>query len=180
MIVERLWERIVSIRETKQSSIAQFSCGETKFDQWLNSSARAAESRGECNVHICIDAYEVPVAFFTLSSTSIRPNSISNKLRGGMSVSIPATLLGKMGVRTDIQGNGCGTKVLHHAMSMALESSKLVSSRLLVVDALTTDLVPWYEARGFRKLPNQERRLVLKMSDVANICNAQDKNYFMF
>lgn len=178
MVIEQPWERIVPISDISKERLIGFGCGVSAFDQWLLTSAHGASSRGECVAHICVDSNGMPVAFFTLSATSISPNDVSNKFRGGLHGPIPATLLGKMGVRTDIQGNGCGTRVLHHAMHYALRSAQFVSSRLLVVDALTVDLVPWYENRGFRRLPNAERRLVCKMSDVEKICNKQKAGYF--
>jgi len=179
MLMERQWERIAPIREIDKGLFFEFECGVTAFDRWLRESAHNAASRGECAAHVCIDRDGAPVAFFTLSATSINSDVVSNNHRGGMHGPIPATLLGKMGVRTDLQGGGCGTCVLHHAMKYALQSARIVSSRLFVVDALTSDLVSWYEARGLKKLPGSERRLVCKMSDVETICNAQMPGYFI-
>ena len=178
MIVDHPWEHIVSVCDLSKDQLFRFSCGISTLDQWLQTQAYGAALRGECAVHICVDGSKTPVAFFTLSATSISPSTVSNRFRGGLHGPIPATLLGKMGVRADLQGNNRGTCVLRHAMLYALRSSQLVSSRLLVVDALTTDLVPWYENRGFRKLPNAGRRLVCKMSDVQKICNQQSMEYF--
>lgn len=177
---ELIWTRIVSVETVDGSVFASFSCGETKFDDWLRGQARTAASRGECITHVCLDDFGIPVAFYTLSSTAISSDVVSRSLQGGLHGPIPATLLGKMGVRTNAQGNGCGTRVLHHAMFSAAEAAKQVGSRLLVVDALTTDLVPWYEKRGFHKLPQSERRLVCKMSEVRKICEHQENGYFVF
>lgn len=178
MVSGKLWESIVSVERFDTGLLANFTCGEPAFDEWLRKSSCTAGARGECATHICVDALGLPVAFFTLSATSITSGEVTNRFRGGLHGFIPATLLGKMGVRTDLQGTGCGTCVLHHAMRFALKSTELVSSRLLVVDALTTDLVPWYEQRGFRKLPESKRRLVCKMSDVRKICEQQGNGYF--
>lgn len=175
-----IWTHIASVETIDGSVFASFSCGETRFDDWLRGQARTAASRGECITHVCLDDFGMPVAFYTLSATSISSDDVSKSLQGGLHGSIPATLLGKMGVRTNAQGSGCGTRVLHHAMYSAAEAAKQVGSRLLVVDALTTDLVPWYEKRGFHKLPQSERRLVCKMSEVRKICSRQDDGYFVF
>lgn len=179
MANERPWTRIVAVDKLDARPLSEFTCGNAVFDEWLRKSSQTAHARGECVTHICADAAGLPVAFFTLSATSISPGSVTSKYQGGMHGSIPATLLGKMGVRADLQGTGCGTQVLHHAMMLALESSEIVSSRLLVTDALTTDLVPWYEQRGFHKLPQSERRLVCKMSEARRICEQQEGGYFI-
>lgn len=178
MTMERQWERIASIRDIDVGLFAGFECGVASFDRWLRESAASADARGECVAHVCIDGDGSPVAFFTLSSTSINPSDVSRNCRGGMHCFIPATLLGKMGVRTDVQGRGYGARVVHHAMKYAFDASRMVSSRLLVVDALTSDIVPWYESLGFRKLPSSERRLVCKMSDIEKICGRMPSGYF--
>ena len=178
MIPGEQWERIAPIGNISKLAFAEFGCGIAPFDRWLRESAASASLRGECAVHVCIDRSGMPVAFFTLSSTSINPSEVSRGYGGGMHCPIPATLLGKMGVRTDKQGMGYGTRVVRHAMKYTLDASRVVSSRLLVVDALTPDTVPWYERLGFRKLPGSERRLVCKMKDIERICDDMPTDYF--
>ncbi len=97
MVVEQPWERIIPIHSMPKERLSDFECGVSAFDQWLRTSAHSAASRGECVVHICVDGSGSPVAFFTLSATSISPDDVSSKLRGGLHGLMPATLLGKMG-----------------------------------------------------------------------------------
>lgn len=151
MVDGQLRESIVAVDKFNIQLFEDFTCGEPAFDEWLRKSSCTASARGECVTHVCIDGQGLPTAFFTLSATSINPGDVTGGYRGGLHGSIPATLLGKMGVRVDLQNAGYGTRTLYHAMRFALTSAELVSSRLLVVDALTTDLVPWYERRGFHK-----------------------------
>lgn len=166
----QIWERIVPISDMDIELFNGFTCGVAEYDQWLRVSACFAQRRGECSVHVCLDAIGSPIAFFTLSSASINSCEVRSRFRGGLHGSIPATLLGKLGVRTDRQGIGVGSALLIQAMRYTLLSTQYVSSRLLVVDALTADLIPWYEKRGFRRLPGNELRLVCKMSEVRRIC----------
>lgn len=172
------WVHIVSIGLLDRSAFVSFSCGSDVLDSWLQGKAFDALKRQECVTHVCIDEAGMPLAFFTLSATSIESCDVSRGMQGGLHGPIPATLLGKMGVRADMQGQGLGTRVLRHAMLYAFRSSRIVSSRLLVVDALNADLVPWYEERRFRRLPDSERRLVLKMSEIQRICENQPSGYF--
>ena len=170
---DKPWDAIVPIRDVDHSLLCDFRCGIAEFDAWLRESACSAVKRGECAVHVCIEGNGSPIAFFTLSSTSIHSDDLSNGHKGGLHGPVPATLLGKMGVRVDLQGMGYGTKLLHNAMQFALRSADLVSSRLLAVDAHTSDLIPWYEKRGFTKIPGSERRLVCKMSRIRKICESE-------
>lgn len=172
------WDHIVPIDDIDRSRFKGFTCGLEQFDTWLLQEGRTAVARGECQVHVCIDTAGLPVAFFTLSSTSINSDDLSGSSRGGIHGQVPATLLGKLGVRSDLAGKGLGTRVLHHAMQFALDASAKVSSRLLVVDARDNGLVSWYIERGFVQLPSGGLRLVCKMSKIKNICNGMDVNYF--
>ena len=174
------WESIASIEDVGEQLIASFRCGESSIDNWLQQTGKNAAARGECKVHVCLDGSGFPVAFFTLSSTSINPTEVSRSTRGGISGPIPAILLGKMAVRSDLQTcSGFGTHVLHHAMKYALESSRIVSARLLVVDALNEGLIPWYTKRGFVSIPGKQSRLICKMSNVASICSSKGDAYFV-
>lgn len=172
------WDHIVPIDSVDRSLIEGFTCGVAQFDTWLLRESRTAAARGECQVHVCADDTGSPVAFFTLSSTAVNSTDVSSSARGGIHGQIPATLLGKLGVRSDLAGRGLGTRALHHAMRLALDASLIVSSRLLVVDALDESLVPWYVKRGFVQLPSGGLRLVCKMSKVKSICDGMGADYF--
>ena len=161
------WDSIVPISSVGQYSIGRFACGVPELDKWFRESSITSERRGECRVHVCIDRNGSVVAFFTLSALSINPSGLSSGHRGGISGAIPATLLGKLGVCEEMQGSrGCGTAVLNEAKRRSFESSMHVSSRLLVVDAMSDELVGWYEKRGFKSLEDDPRRLVCKMSSI--------------
>ena len=172
------WDHIVPIDNIDRSLFEEFTCGVAQFDTWLLRESRTAVARGECQVHVCIDNTCLPVAFFTLSSTAINSDDLSGSSRGGIHGQIPATLLGKLGVRSDLTGRGLGTRALHHAMRFALDASMKVSSRLLVVDALNDGLVSWYTKRGFVQLPSGGLRLVCKMSKIRSICDRMGASYF--
>ena len=172
------WDHIVPIDDIDRSLLEGFTCGVAQFDTWLLRESRTAVARGECHVHVCIDNAGLPVAFFTLSSTAINSDDLSGSSRGGIHGQVPATLLGKLGVRSDLASRGLGSRVLHHAMRFALDASMKVSSRLLVVDALDDGLVSWYTERGFVRLPSGGLRLVCKMSKIRNICDGMGANYF--
>ena len=177
---EHPWRHIVSIDELEDETIRTFSCGEEYFDTWLHQNAKKAAARDECMVHVCIDGGGKPVAYFTLSATSINPDEVSSNARGGLHGPIPAILLGKMAVSSQLRINaGCGTHVLRHAMRYAVKSAAIVSARLLVVDAYSPGLIDWYVKRGFTSLPNMPNRLVCKMSKARKICFDLGEAYFV-
>ena len=85
----------------------------------------------------------------------------------------PATLLAKMGVHREFQGKGLGRALVLEAFRQATTAADQVACRLLVVDALTDDLVPFYEHMFFTRI-GQQRRLMMKMSKAREIITAVD------
>ncbi|WP_165063117.1 GNAT family N-acetyltransferase [Adlercreutzia sp. ZJ154] len=157
---------IILLSEDTYEMVRSFACGEEALDRWLHQSSIKDIRSGGCTVHICRDNKKLPVAFFSLSSTSILSSDLSRSQQGGITGHIPAILLGKMGVEVSRQGSGYGTAVLNCAKWYALQASKYAAARLLVVDALNVNLISWYEKRGFVSLPGDKSRLVCKMSKI--------------
>lgn len=160
------FSRVEPLIETNKDALLSFCCGKTAIDEWLHHASWKDVQSGGCQVHICFSKEGFPVAFFTLSATSIMSVDVARSMQGGMSGQIPAVLLGKMGVSAAEHGRGFGSAALDEAKRYALKTSEYAGVRLLIVDAIDSSLIPWYQARGFKSLPRNDRRLVCKMSDI--------------
>ncbi len=158
--------KVELLTEQNIGMLSSFSCGEAVLDDWLHNTSLKDVRSGGCQVHICLKEDALPVAFFSLSMTSILPAGLSRSLQGGIHGQIPAILLGKMGVDAIHHGRGYGGAALQEAKRCAHEACKYAGARLLAVDALNPGLVPWYKKRGFTPLPGNEQRLVCKMSAI--------------
>jgi len=80
---------------------------------------------------------------------------------------IPAVLLAKLALAEQLHGQGLGTELLRVALETILAAAKKVGGRLVVVDAIDADARRFYVHHDFRPLPNDDRRLVIKLSSVA-------------
>jgi GNAT superfamily N-acetyltransferase len=111
--------------------------------------------------------------FYTLSAHSILaadlPEARAKKLP---QFPLPVTLLGRMGVKQELQGRGLGEFLLMHALERAWIGSQQVASWAVVVDTKAG-------AREFRRkhdfvpLPSQPDRLFLAMATIEKLFAAK-------
>src|SRR5271154_5161370 len=72
------------------------------------------------------------------------------------------TLIGRLAVARDQQGQRLGSILLADALQRAFESASTVGSSMVIVDALDETAAGFYAAHGFARLPDS-LRLVLPM-----------------
>jgi predicted GNAT family N-acyltransferase len=75
---------------------------------------------------------------------------------------VSATLIGRLAVSRDRQGQSLGAVLLADALRRAFASASTVGSSMVVVDALDESAAGFYAAHGFVRLPDS-LRLVLPM-----------------
>jgi len=75
---------------------------------------------------------------------------------------VSATLIGRLAVAKDHQGQRLGAVLLADALQRAFASAGTVGSSMVVVDALDEAAAGFYAAHGFIRLPDS-RRLILPM-----------------
>ncbi|MBM6908761.1 GNAT family N-acetyltransferase [Collinsella intestinalis] len=108
--------------------------------------------------------------FFALSPSLISPKSVAGSLRGGINRQpIPAYLIGRVGVRTDLQGKGLGTALIHEALGIIMRVARETGGRLVLIDAKSEELASWYEHLGFRRLTDSPLRLVMKIHSIERV-----------
>ena len=73
-----------------------------------------------------------------------------------------ATLLGRLAIAKDRQGERLGAILLADALRRAFESASTVGSSMVIADALDEAVAGFYAAHGFVRLPDS-LRLVLPM-----------------
>ena len=75
---------------------------------------------------------------------------------------VSATLIGRLAVSQDRQGQRLGAVLLADALRRAFDSAGTVGSSMVVVDALNESAAGFYAVHGFVRLPDS-LRLVLPM-----------------
>ena len=80
---------------------------------------------------------------------------------------IPIFVLGRLAVDSNHQGKGLGRGLLKEAIQRALEASRTIGARALVVHAIDDEAIGYYAGYGFRRFPSDSGPLFLPVETLA-------------
>jgi predicted GNAT family N-acyltransferase len=146
-----------------------FHCETESLDLYLKTQA-SQDMRRKTNAVFVLVPQEEPgriVGYFTLCAYGLSPGAIPEAVRKLIPryPMVSATLLGRLAVDVQFQGQGLGGIMLAKALRNAYESSAQVGSSMVVVDALDERAARFYAAHGFIQLP-ESKRLILPMQTI--------------
>jgi GNAT superfamily N-acetyltransferase len=145
---------------------AGFTCGVESLDRYLRTQAGQDVRRRANGVFVLTDkaAPDRVLGYYTLCATALPPGEVPEAARKHIPryPLVSATLIGRLAVASDRQGQRLGAVLLADALRRALASADAVASSMVVVDALDDGAASFYAAHGFVRLP-QSLRLVLPM-----------------
>ena len=150
---------------------ASFSCGQKELDEYLKTRARKEMDQSIAVVYVLCDKIEERIAgYYTLSSLSVE---LPEDMRRGLPKYpvYPSTLIGRLAVDEDYQGQGLGKRILLDALGRSLAASRTVASFAIITDAKNDEAQAFFSRYGFLPLPtaNHERRLFLPMATVEKL-----------
>jgi GNAT superfamily N-acetyltransferase len=145
---------------------AGFTCGVESLDRYLQTQAGQDVRRRANGVFVLTDkaAPDRVLGYYTLCATALPPSDVPEAARKHIPryPLVSATLIGRLAVASDRQGQRLGAVLLADALRRALASAETVGSSMVVVDALDDGAAAFYAAHGFVRLP-ESLRLVLPM-----------------
>lgn len=170
------WSGIVPIVDAEGAT--EFATGLASVDDWFSTNARAEHVSGRMRTHCCLTSEHGLSAFFALKMITVTFQGTSNSVRKKFSDtegSSTALLLAQMGVRADLQGKGFGKHTVLEALRVAAELHEQAAFRVVIVDAESDDLIPFYAQFGFSTLRG-DRRMIMKMSAVHKLLERLDQS----
>lgn len=154
---------------------ASFDCGVSALNNYM---AKQARKEVESSCCVCLVATDDPnsksvMGYYTLSSASIIRTALPEKITKKLPryKDLPATLLGRLAVDKNYQGQRIGGRLLFSAMRRAFEASEEVASWALVTDPKDEDARNFYKKFGFLDLDTQ--RMFIPMKEVEDLINAR-------
>jgi len=154
----------------KQHDRSSFACGVESLDRYLKTQA-TQDIRRKANAVFVLVEPTTPgkiLGYFTLCAFALEqgvvPEAARRHIRRYPLVS--ATLIGRLAVARERQGQGLGGMLLARAMRMAYENAAMVGASMIVVDAIDENARRFYEAHGFLRLADT-MRLIIPMAVVA-------------
>lgn len=151
---------------SEDHEIADFTCGEESLDRWLKREARAAHSSGASRTHVWTASGSPAVkAYYTITPTSVEPEGLSTRNRGGLSGTVPGYLLAKLALCTDLRGQDprLGPDLLLDALETVVTAANAAGGRLIVVDTMNDRAHEFYRRADFQPIPSSDR-LVMRVS----------------
>lgn len=168
--MEGLDLRIVPLDEGHER--VQFTCGVASLDSYFQTQA-GQDMRRRANAVFVLVAPGQPsqvLGYYTLCATALPPGEVPEAARRHIPryPLVSATLIGRLAIARDRQGQRLGAVLLADALRRSLASSRTVGSSMVVVDALDEGAANFYGAHGFIRLP-ESFRLVLPMRTIEQL-----------
>jgi GNAT superfamily N-acetyltransferase len=147
-----------------------FNCGVDSLDLYLKTQA-SQDMRRKANAVFVLVSENLPrqiAGYFTLCAYGLAPGAIPEAARKHIPryPMVSATLLGRLTIARELQGQGLGGILLAKALEKPYESADQVGSSMVVVDAIDARAAKFYVAHGFLQLP-ESMRLILPMRSIA-------------
>ena len=156
--------RVVLLDE--QHDRSSFTCGVKSLDRYLKTQAGQDVRRKANAVFVLSEAGEPAriLGYYTLCAMAVSQGDVPEAARKHIPryPLVSATLIGRLAVATEHQGQRLGAVFLADALQRAFESASTVGSSMVLVDALDEPAAGFYAAHGFVRLPDS-LRLVLPM-----------------
>ena len=143
-----------------------FTCGVESLDRYLKTQA-GQDVRRKANAVFVLSRDAEPhrvLGYYTLCAMAISQGEVPEVARKHVPryPLVSCTLIGRLAVAKDQQGQRLGSVLLADALHRAFESADTVGSSMVIVDALDEAAAGFYAAHGFVHLPDS-LRLVMPM-----------------
>ena len=160
-------EKKFSIYKLNKSHQRQlFSCGVKTLDDYIHAQAGQDKRKHISMIYVLNDEKLNQIAgYYTLSFATIELISLPDKFIKQLPNSplLPATLIGRLAVDMNYQRKGLGEVLLMDALRRAYEASLQIASFAVVVEAISSHAVKFYEKYNFISFLSHKSKLYLPM-----------------
>lgn len=153
---------------------AAFSCGVPLLDAFLHERVGQFAQRHLAQPFVMVaptgaGEKKAIAGYYTLSSHGLDYEEMPDALRKKLPkrVRVGVTLIGYMAIDRQYQGQGLGRLLLFDALYRALQASRHVASRAVIVDATDEPARAFYERYDFIRFAEESGRLYLPMDTIA-------------
>lgn len=148
-----------------------FSCNEEPLDRYLKQQARQDVERSLAAVFMLVDTRTDRIAgYYSLSALSVEvadlPPDVARKLPR---YPIPVTLIGRLAIDTNYQGQRLGKALLFDALKRAYDQRTQIGAMAVVVDAKHEQARAFYEHYEFHQFSENAYRLLLTMKTIGQL-----------
>lgn len=155
---------IVRLDQVSTEQLKAFDCGKTVLNNWLVTRARANDVSGGSRTYLLLTSDDRVAGYFCLSNYALVHEEVKASVRRNMPNPIPATLLGRLAVSSDMQGQGIGSSLLRYAVSLAVKGAEFTNSAVLVTEPIDEGAFNFYRMFGFEPIKTGASMLMLRLN----------------
>ena len=162
----------IILLDSKVHQRNQFNCGVESLNRYLTKYANQDQKRKAATVFVLIDFPDNKViAYYTLSAFTLEAaelqSSVAKKLpRYPL---LPATMLGRLAVDKNYRGQKLGQLMLIDALKRAYLASQQIASTAVLVEAIDSNAICFYQKYGFINFSSNPNRLYITMSTISKL-----------
>jgi GNAT superfamily N-acetyltransferase len=141
---------------------SSFRCGKPILDDWFRRKARQSEGLSARTFVVCEG--QTVVGFYSISGGAILRDALPTaKLRKNQPEHVPVVIVARLGVDQAHRRKGIGSGLLKDAILRAINISRQVGFRAVLVHALDDEAVEFYRKYGFIASPVHPRTMILPL-----------------
>ena len=155
-----------------------FDCGSQELNAYLERYARQNHETGGAKTFVAVSPAEPAevLGYYSISPGSIEfarvPSGLTRKLGR---YEVPVFRLTRLAVSHSLQGRGLGGELLLAAGTRSLAVATEVGGVALAIDAKNTQAARWYERYGAVRLLDDQLKLILPLTVIAEAITAAKK-----
>lgn len=134
---------------------------------FFNKSASSCTKNVVSKIFVIKDENNTFLGYVALALKSFKKDKLSPPKSRGV-FDRPALVIGQLLIDENFRRKGFGKTVLKWVIAVSRIVSVFVPLRLLIVEALNDEAREYYEARGFKGLPDDPYVLVLDLKPILN------------
>lgn len=155
---------------SKIHDLRQFDCGaHESLNVWLKKYALQNQANDSARTYVVHRDHRV-VGYYTISAGGISKEQATGRAAHGLaSHPIPISLLARLAVHKEEQGNGIGRALLKDALIRTERAADILAIRAVLVHAIDQQAREFYERFDFDPCPGDELHLMLLMKDLRKL-----------
>lgn len=157
---------------TAAHDLSKFNSGEPTLDTWLRQRAlKNSEILATKTYVTCPSGSRRVVGYYAVCMGQILNREGTGSMRRNMPQFIPAVILGRLAVDATCQGMGLGRALLADAVNRTRRAANEISTRLLVVHAISPAAEAFYVSHGFTRLPVETPTYALDLAKLERLAS---------
>lgn len=141
-----------------------FDCNKPPLTDWLRFQAIKNEGKGSRTYVVC-EGKRV-IGYYAIAAGAVERDRAAPNISRNMPDPIPVFVIGRLAVDRTYWGKGVGEGLLKDALKRALNASREIGARAVLVHAIDDDAAGFYLQYKFKPFPTDARTLYLPIAHI--------------